>query len=241
MATFLLNADDGLWRRVFGVDAFIPALKQAFAAKEEEVRAVGQVGVYAKLVDYPPVARDRAGVVLHCAPDAEISAFIVLAMRLIRSAVEFAEDRLIKEGVVDIVTRSRDYDIVLSFAGEDRAVAEVIAERLLADGYRVFYDKYEQANLVGKDLYAHLSEVYRKKGRFCVMIVSEHYARKLWTNHERKSAQARAFEENQEYILPLRMDDAELPGLLPTVGFLDLRRMAMDEVYNILKKKLDAV
>jgi hypothetical protein len=117
----------------------------------------------------------------------------------------------------------------------------VIAERLLADGYRVFYDKYEQANLVGKDLYAHLSEVYRKKGRFCVMIVSEHYARKLWTNHERKSAQARAFEENQEYILPLRMDDAELPGLLPTVGFLDLRRMAMDEVYNILKKKLDAV
>lgn len=58
----------------------------------------------------------------------------------------------------------------------------------------------------------HLDEVYRKKSGFCVMFISKHYALKAWTNHERASAQARAFTENQKYVLPARLDDTEIPG-----------------------------
>ena len=132
----------------------------------------------------------------------------------------------------------RQYDIALSFAGEDRQYAERLAELLTADGYSVFYDEYERAELWGKDLYTHLSSVYKDQADYCVMFLSEHYAQKLWPNHERQNAQARAFQENKEYILPIRLDDTEIPGILPTVGYLDLRTTSIEEIYQDLVKKL---
>ncbi len=133
---------------------------------------------------------------------------------------------------------TRDYDVALSFAGEDRAYVEMVAENLKARGVRLFYDLYEKADLWGKDLYSHLSQVYRTKARFTLMFCSRHYAEKLWTNHERKSAQSRAFEESSEYILPARFDDTEIPGLLPTTGFLDLRNHSPIEVALLVCEKL---
>ena len=88
-----------------------------------------------------------------------------------------------------------------------------------------------------KSLY-HLSAIYKDKARYCVMFLSAHYARKLWTNHERESAQARAFEESEAYILPVKLDDTEIPGILPTVGYLDLRSISIDEIYRALAEKL---
>ena len=134
--------------------------------------------------------------------------------------------------------REYEYDVALSFAGEDRQHVEALAELLATNGYEVFYDQYERAQLWGKNLYTHLSAIYKDKARYCVMFLSEHYARKLWTNHERESAQARAFEENEEYILPVRLDDTEIPGILRTVGYLDLRSITIFEVYQDLVVKL---
>lgn len=119
-------------------------------------------------------------------------------------------------------TEAFDYDVCLSFAGEDRDYVEHLAKELLERGIRVFYDRYEQIELWGKDLYTHLDDVYRHSARYCVMFVSKHYAEKLWTNHERKSAQVRALKENTEYVLPARFDDTVIPGLRETVGYIDL-------------------
>ena len=132
----------------------------------------------------------------------------------------------------------KQYDVALSFAGEDRHYAEQLAKRLKAGGYSVFYDEFERAQLWGKDLYVHLSSVYKDQARYCVMFLSEHYARKLWTKHELQSAQARAFQENQEYILPVRLDDTEIPGILPTVSCLYLDPTNLEEIYQALVTKL---
>jgi hypothetical protein len=59
------------------------------------------------------------------------------------------------------------YDVCLSFAGENRGVVHSVAKRLATEGIRVFYDEYEKANLWGKDLYAHLDEVYSSAARYC--------------------------------------------------------------------------
>lgn len=130
------------------------------------------------------------------------------------------------------------YDVALSFAGEDRSAAEGLAALLRSNGARVFYDKYEQASLWGKDLYQHLQSVYRDKARFCVVFLSEAYARKLWTRHELRQAQARAFSENSEYILPLRLDDTEVAGINQTTGYVDLRHTSLREVSELLMLKL---
>lgn len=139
-----------------------------------------------------------------------------------------------------MATNNYDYDVALSFAGEDRKVVEQFAEQLKAQGLRVFYDIWEQANLWGRDLYQHLDEVYSKKARFCVMFLSTHYAAKAWTNHERKSAQARAFQENDEYILPIRLDDTEIPGIRPTLGYLDLRKVSVEDAAECAVEKVGA-
>src|SRR5438874_2041198 len=113
------------------------------------------------------------------------------------------------------------YDVAISYAGEDRKSANDLAEALRLRDISVFYDQYEKPILWGKDLYTHLSDVYQNKAFYCVVFLSQHYAEKLWTKHELRAAQARALSENKEYILPIRLDDTEVPGLLLTVAYLD--------------------
>jgi hypothetical protein len=131
------------------------------------------------------------------------------------------------------------FDVALSFAGEDRTYVDDIAARLRSHGVRVFYDQYEQATLWGKNLYEHLDYVYQRASRYCVLFASSHYAHKAWTNHERQSAQARALHERAEYILPVRFDDTEIPGLRSTLAYIDARSTSRDELVRFILQKLD--
>ena len=130
------------------------------------------------------------------------------------------------------------YDIALSFAGEDRIYADALAEALRLRGLDIFYDKYEKSTLWGKNLYTYLSDVYQNKARYCVMFLSKHYAAKLWTNHERESAQARAFKENEEYILPIRLDNTEIPGIPSTIAYLSCPPETAETIADAIMAKL---
>lgn len=70
------------------------------------------------------------------------------------------------------------------------------------------------------------------------MFVSENYNKKLWANHERQAMQSRAFQENQEYILPARFDETEIPGLLPTIGYVSLKDKSPNDFSEVIYKKL---
>ncbi len=132
-----------------------------------------------------------------------------------------------------------DFDIALSFAGEDRDKAESLANALKERNINVFYDAFQKAELWGQDLYSYLSDLYRFRAKYCVVFVSEQYSKKLWTNHERKSAQERAFKENQTYILPIRIDNTEIPGLLSTVGYLNWNNESVTSIVNLIINKLE--
>lgn len=130
------------------------------------------------------------------------------------------------------------YEVALSFAGEDRAFVDRVAEELRRSGVEVFYDKYEEVTLWGKDLVEHLDKVFRGQARYCVMFVSEHYRDKMWPLEERRSAFARAIQEREEYILPVRFDETEIPGLRPTVGYVDARQKSPQQLAQLILKKL---
>jgi len=133
------------------------------------------------------------------------------------------------------------YEVVLSFAGEDRQYVEGLAEYLRNNNVKVFYDKYEEVTLWGKDLAEHLDKVYRGSARYCVMFISKNYADKVWTTHERRSALAKAIEEKVEYILPARFDDTEIPGIRPTIGYVDLSKKTPDDLGEMILKKLGKI
>ena len=131
------------------------------------------------------------------------------------------------------------YHVALSFAGEDREYVEKVAMQLRADGVDVFYDKFEEADLWGKNLYDHLYNVYQNKAHFTVIFVSEAYKKKIWTNHERQASQARAITESSEYILPAFFDESiEVPGLLKTTGRVSLINRTPEQLAALIIKKL---
>jgi hypothetical protein len=131
-----------------------------------------------------------------------------------------------------------EYEVVLSFAGEDREYVERVAEILKASQVSVFYDNYEEASLWGKDLVEHLHKVYGGSARFCVMFISKHYADKVWPTHERRSAFEKAIESKEEYILPARFDDTSIPGLRKTIGYVDLRNKSPEQLAALILEKL---
>lgn len=133
----------------------------------------------------------------------------------------------------------KKYDVTLSFAGEDRDYVEKVANTLHEIGIKVFYDNFEQVDLWGKNLYTHLDDVYQNHSRYCVMFISKYYKEKMWTNHERESAQARAFLDNEEYILPVRFDDTEIPGVRLTIGYISLKYLNPEDLAFMIAKKVN--
>jgi hypothetical protein len=131
-----------------------------------------------------------------------------------------------------------DYDVAISFAGEDRATVEPYAVALRERSVRIFYADFAKVDLWGADLYETLDTIYRLKARYCVLFLSHHYADKVWTNHERKAAQARAVTENRAYILPVRLDPTEIPGLRPTIGYLDWHTVGLNGLIEATVAKL---
>ena len=132
------------------------------------------------------------------------------------------------------------YDVAFSFAGENRPYVDDVAMALAKQGIAVYYDRFEKVTVWGENLYVYLDTVYRTKSRYCVLFVSKEYAEKLWTRHELASALDRAFRENEAYILPARFDDTEVPGLLGTIAYLDLRGMPPESFAARIIEKLGA-
>ena len=133
-----------------------------------------------------------------------------------------------------------EYEVVLSFAGEDRAVAEEFASLLRAKGIRVMDDESQTAELGGGDFVTHIAELYRTKAYYSVMFLSRHYPLHRWTEAERTAAQEHSLREADEYILPILLDDTEVPGIVETSGFRDLRQTPLEGLVHLIEQKLSA-
>ncbi len=153
----------------------------------------------------------------------------------------------IKDGDIpqDIIRLVQDvdkqYDIVLSYAGEDREYVEQVAKYLEKNSVDYFYDRNEEASLWGKNLTEHFDKVFTKLGRYCVMFISSHYAEKVWPTHERRLALSRQLQERKEYILPARFDETDIDGLHRDLGYVDLRKLSPEKLGGLILRKLGRV
>lgn len=134
---------------------------------------------------------------------------------------------------------SDQYEVAVSYAREDGAyVSEVVAD-LRSHKVSLFFDRSEEIELWGKDLYQELAEVYGSRAICCVMFLSRWYAEKVWTNYERRAIQRRALETDWRHILPARLDQAEIPGFPPGISFLDVSEMAPEDLAQTIIRKLE--
>jgi hypothetical protein len=101
------------------------------------------------------------------------------------------------------------YDFALSFAGEDRTLANALFQELAARELSVFYDKNEQHRILANDVEAYLAPIYRSESRFVVPLLSGTYPKKIWTKFESEQFKER-FGQND--VIPIWYTDAP-PGL----------------------------
>lgn len=134
-----------------------------------------------------------------------------------------------------------EYEVALSFAGEDRRFAEAIASGLKGAGLNVFYDDYYAEELWGEDLSVKLREVYHSSSQFCIMIISEQYVQKMWPSHERQQAIERMIQQQgKTYILPVRLDGytGEVPGMSGTISYLAVKSSDHQVVIDAFLRKV---
>ncbi len=131
------------------------------------------------------------------------------------------------------------FDVALSFAGANRPVVREVSALLQDRGVTSFFDELHRVDLWGKDLYDTLARIYSNRARYVVMFISKHYVESsLWTDHERKAAQGTALRIAEPFILPVRLDDSEVPGLSPNVSYMDLRLISHEELADAIAEKV---
>ena len=130
-----------------------------------------------------------------------------------------------------------EFDVALSFAGEQRPYVEQVATIIGNTGLSIFYDAFQESHLWGKDLSIYLHDVYSKKSKFCIMFISKEYVEKFWPSHEREAALQKQVEVKGGYILPVRFDDTEIPGLPSSISYLDARDKSPKEIADIFLEK----
>ena len=136
------------------------------------------------------------------------------------------------------MSRKFEHDVAISYTSEDGEIAEQIAQALRKKGVAVFYDKFYKEDLWGKNLSAWFKKKYGKSSRFVLVLISHHYPIKDWTNFEFSIARAEEKKRKVEFILPVRLDNTNIPGLPSDKAYLDFKKEGLNEVVNCLVQKV---
>lgn len=117
--------------------------------------------------------------------------------------------------------KSFEFDFAVSYASPDAEFVSEVVESMKGRGLRVFFAPDEQAEIIGRNLVDFLTEVYLKKAKYCLVFISRHYVERIFPNRvERPAAQARAIEQTERYIIPIRIDDTKIPGVTQFVAYV---------------------
>ncbi len=135
------------------------------------------------------------------------------------------------------MTDGKKYQVALSFAGAQREYALPLAKHLRDRGVIVFYDEFEAANLLGKNLIEEFEGIYRE-AEYVVILVSEAYLNGMWTLVERQAAVYGKLEKRKDSIIPVRFDNTEIPGILPSIGCIFANKSSPAEAASMIATKL---
>lgn len=109
----------------------------------------------------------------------------------------------------DSIGFSTPYDFALSFAGEDRDIAETLFAKFEERETHIFYDKNEQHRILAQDVEDYLRPIYQSDATYVVVLLGPSYPKKIWTKFESDHFKQR-FKENA--VIPIWFEEAE-PGL----------------------------
>ena len=129
-------------------------------------------------------------------------------------------------------------DFFISYAGEDREVADKLAALLNWRKAKVYYARYLKSELLGRDVKNEFKNAICDKTRFFIPLISRNYIHKDWPLYELIVAKNEETNRSEEFILPLRIDDSTTPHINPDIGYLSLEEETLETIVDILMAKI---
>jgi hypothetical protein len=144
-------------------------------------------------------------------------------------------------GFLKVGIRSK-YDVALSFAGADRAIAAALNEELQNLEFEVFYDQNEQHRIMAENIEDYLRPVYQSDAQFVVVLLGPDYPKKIWTKFESEQFKER-FKDGA--VIPVWFTTAP-PGLFDETARLGGYRfdpvgdiaVQVTELCDLLRRKI---
>jgi len=140
--------------------------------------------------------------------------------------------------------------VAFSFAGEQRNLVQGIAEAVearLGKG-TVFLDEWFEHYLVGADADLKLQSIYGERAELVVVCVCERYGGKPWTLAEHEAIRARLMQarasadaRDRDRILPIRVGDGDVKGILFNTIVPDVRDRTPDASADLILARLSMV
>ncbi|WP_353472304.1 TIR domain-containing protein [Salipiger sp. H15] len=143
--------------------------------------------------------------------------------------------------------RDFEWDVAISFAGENRPLADFIGQQLRELDISVFYDRNYEDNYLGGVWSQQFNEIFVEKSRMIVAILDNHHKEKVWPTFERDCFTVRV---PAKEVIPVFLDKTIFPGIptdLVSIHFqydgdVDAQKDAIiDDVVLRIAGKLDGL
>lgn len=133
-----------------------------------------------------------------------------------------------------------EYDFAISYAGEDRLIAEDIHNKIKEkySDYSIFLAENEKYQFIGKDGESFFENLF-SKSRQVIVIISKYYKQKKWPRFEWDVILERSAENR---CIPIKLDDAKIIGLSSNIIYIpyennsaEIAEIAEIAIYKLLQ------
>jgi hypothetical protein len=154
-----------------------------------------------------------------------------------------------QEAMLDILKsynleKNYQWDVALSFAGQDRDMARCFRDELELKGMRVYFHEDDQSRLLARYLDKELEIVYGGRSKYFLALTSKSYRLGKWPMFELKIAIEEASIRNEPYIIECRIDAIKIEQLPEQMSYIDLipgsrNKKSISEAVDIIVKKIN--
>jgi hypothetical protein len=113
-----------------------------------------------------------------------------------------------------------EYDIAISFAGENRDLARYLADTFTDLDVSVFFDEYFENNFLGRAWGTEFKRIFTSACRFVAVLLDEHHLKKIWPTFERECFTPRVADAA---VIPIKLDDSLFPGIPHDIALIRFR------------------
>lgn len=105
---------------------------------------------------------------------------------------------------------NKEFEIAISFAGENRKLAKYIAEQFEQIDVPVFYDELYESNYLGKAWSREFERIFIEDSRYVVCLLDSYHKEKIWPTFERDCFKKRVPSGD---VIPIYLDDSIFVGI----------------------------